>query len=93
MINHIQMLATLPIGYFWNPATALSALLIALSIAGVTMWVKRGKLKSVHFQRDACNYVRQGSFKLTTKRDDFLYTNTVRIPRSQNNSGGGGRRR
>ena len=83
----------LSIGYFWSPATSLGALIIALIIAAAIMLVKRSKLKSVHFQRAACNYVRPGSMKLTDKRDDFLFANTIRTPRVQNNTSGGGRRR
>ena len=83
----------LSIGYFWSPATSIGALIIAIIIAAAIMLVKRSKLKSVHFQRAACNYVRPGSFKLTDKRDDFLFANTIRTPRAQNSASGGQRRR
>jgi len=83
----------LNIGLFWTPSMAIGAVLIALAIAAAVMLLKRSKLKSVRFQRAACNYVRPGSFKLAAKRDVFLFANTTRIPRSQNTGSSGGRRR
>jgi len=84
---------TLTIGYFWSIPTALACLLIGLALAGTIMWVKRSSLKSVRFQRAACDYVRKGSFHLTSKSDNFLFANTTRIPRQQSSPGGGRRRR
>ena len=92
MINQI-ILTALPISDFWNPATIIGSLFVALIIAGAVMLYKRSKLKSVRFERTACNYVRPGSFKLTIKRDNFLFANTTRIPRQQSTPGGGRRRR
>lgn len=81
------------IGAFWNVPTALVAVAVALIMAGLIMWVKRSSLKSVFSQRAACDYTRAGSFKLKIRRDDFLYANTTRTPRQQNNTSGGGQRR
>ena len=80
-------------GYYFSLPTALGAVIIALAIAAAVMLFTRSKLKSVRFQRNACNYVRSGSFKLTAKRDDFLFANTTRTPRAQNNTAGTAQRR
>jgi len=93
MINLIVITGNFHIGLHWNPITVLIGLFVALMLAGLIMWIKRSSLKSVHFQRAACDYTRQGSFKLTQKRDDFLFANTTRVPRQQNNSSTGGTRR
>jgi hypothetical protein len=83
----------LSVGAYWSPTMALAALGVALILAAAIMLFKRSKLKSVRSERTACNYTRPGSFKLTAKRDNFLFANTIRTPRPQNNTGGGGRRR
>jgi len=65
-------------------------LIIGLVIAGVVMYSKWRKLKSVRFERTACNYVRDGSFRVTTQKDMFLFSNVTRTPRAQNNASVGG---
>ena len=47
-------------------------------------------MTTVAMETDARNYVRADSLNLTAKGDRFLYTQTKRIPRSDDNSGGGG---
>ena len=103
MIAAFQIQTMLPImylngfylEYLWSPAGIIGAIVVALAIAAAIMFFIRSKLKSVRHERTACNYVRPGSFKLTGRRDDFLFANTVRTPRAQNNTsaGGGGARR
>ena len=87
MIN-LTFFTAIYIGSFWNLYTALAALGIGLGIATVVMLVKRSKLKSVRFERTACNYVRENSFKLVIRQDNFLFSNVTRIPRAQSSSGG-----
>ena len=55
-----------------------------LGVAGVM----KGQLKSVAPQRDATDYVRQGSMKLTNQRDLFLYRDVHRTERPKETSSG-----
>ncbi|MCL1883519.1 MAG: hypothetical protein FWF81_07195 [Defluviitaleaceae bacterium] len=64
----------------------LACLVIAACISGIIMYVVRSKLKSVKSERTACNYTRDGSFRTTSQRDNFLYNSIIRIPRAQNSS-------
>lgn len=51
----------------------------------------KSQLTSVSMQHGADDYIRTGSFKLTVKRDNFLYKNVTRthIERSSGSGGGG----
>ena len=68
------------------------ALLIGLVTALIVTGVMKSRLKSVAPQRDAADYVRQGSMKLTNQRDLFLYRDVHRTERpkasSSDDSGG-----
>lgn len=55
--------------------------IIALIVTGVM----KGKLKSVHMARNANNYIREGSMKITGQSDIFLFVNVTKTPRPQNN--------
>ena len=46
----------------------------------IPMSMLKGELKSVRREHTAANYVRNGSMKLTTNRDIYLYRNVVRTP-------------
>lgn len=66
-------------------------------VALIALLIMRGKMNTVHPQRAATNYMKSGSYSLTRQRDLFLYSNTTRTRRSQNNgssgvSGGGSSR-
>ncbi|MCL2398117.1 MAG: hypothetical protein FWC91_00050 [Defluviitaleaceae bacterium] len=66
--------------------SVLISLLIGIAISVVIMLVKRSSLKSVDFEQTACNYVRDGSFRVTQSDDTFLYSNVSRAQRQQNNT-------
>lgn len=55
----------------------------------VTVLILKGQLKSVRSQNAAANYVVPNSFALTGSHDIFLFQNTTRTPRPQNNGGSG----
>ncbi|MCL2387384.1 MAG: hypothetical protein FWC89_07550 [Defluviitaleaceae bacterium] len=57
--------------------------LIAAAISGIIMMVIRGSLKSVRAEKAACNYSKNGSFRLSNQNDTFLYNNVTRRPRAQ----------
>lgn len=63
--------------------------LIFGSIIGFTVCMcMKNQLKSVNFQANAANYVRQGSFHVTNSRDMFLYRTVSRVKRETSSSGG-----
>ena len=64
------------------------ALVIGLVTALIVTGVMKGQLKSVAPQRDATDYVRQGSMKLTNQRDLFLYRDVHRTERPKETSSG-----
>ena len=67
------------------------ALAAALVIAWIVLCSMKRKLKSVHTQREAGNYVREGSFSVTGGRELFLYRHTSRTLRQSSSSSGGSR--
>ncbi|MCL1863265.1 MAG: hypothetical protein FWF78_06850 [Defluviitaleaceae bacterium] len=71
----------------------IGCVVLGLIISGAIMLFVRSKLKSVRAERTACNYTRSGSFRTTASHDRFLFNRITRIPRAQNNSGDGRRRR
>ena len=62
------------------------ALVIGLVTALIVTGVMKSQLKSVASQRDATDYVRQGSMKLTNQRDLFLYRDVHRTERPKESS-------
>ena len=69
------------------------ALVIGNVLALIVTGVMKGKLKSVHAQRAAANYVRKGSMNVTESYEMFLYR-TVEMrerPKSDSSSSSGSR--
>ena len=64
--------------------------ILGLIIAAVMTSKEKAKLTSVSMQKNAAQYVRNGSMNLTTARDTFLYSHVSRI-RIETESSGGGR--
>lgn len=83
-----------------EPYNPFAILILSLIVGAVTALIVTGvmkrKLKSVRAQRDADNYVRPGSMKVTVSREFFLYRTVSRRPKpkpsSGSSSGGGGSR-
>ena len=69
----------------WLPISILVGFGGALLIVGVY----KGQLKSVRMQREAENYVREGSFQVTNRGDYFLYRHVSRTPKQQPKRSGG----
>ncbi len=59
-------------------------------VAAVVLLALFGQLKSVGFEKTAREYVREGSFRLTRRRDIFLYRTVSRIRKEKPRNGGGG---
>ena len=66
------------------------ALVVGVIVAFCVTGVMRSKLKSVRWQNNARQYVREGSFKLTRSRDLYLYSTVTRVPRPKSSSGSRG---
>ncbi|MDR2808908.1 MAG: TPM domain-containing protein [Spirochaetaceae bacterium] len=63
--------------------------LVALGIALAVAFALKSQLKSIHSQRSAQAYLKQGSFQVTGRSDQFLYSTTTKTARQTNNTGGG----
>ncbi len=68
------------------------ALVIGIVLALIVVFIMKGQLKSVKFQRAANNYVKNGSFRLDFSRDIFLYRTVTRTAKPKDNSSGGSSR-
>ena len=67
----------------------LICILIGTVVGLICVLVMKGQLKTVRTQTGADGYVKQGSLQLRQSTDIFLYQNTTRRPKPQNNSSGG----
>lgn len=63
------------------------SLVIGVVMSFIVVSCMKGQLKSVRAKAEATDYIKQGSFNLTTQRDTFLYSNVTSKPKPQNNSG------
>ena len=74
-----------------DPFRLVKNLIIALVIGIVAAWFTTGrmkaKLKTVHQQAKADDYIASGSLQLTHSRDLFLYTHLDRREKSESSSG------
>jgi len=61
---------------------------ISAIIGLIIVFVMKGAHRTAKPQRAACNYVKPGSFNLTTNRDLFLFRRITKVARPQSNSGG-----
>lgn len=69
-----------------SPVTiAVSAVVGGLLVAGIGTGSMKAQLKSVRSEKAARPYIKQGSFKVTTRRDIYLYQKVERRekPKSQ----------
>ena len=70
---------------FWLIVSLVVGVVVAL-IALLVMWCK---LKSVHRQNQAANYLKAGSMKVTLQEDIYLYRTVTRTKRETERSSGG----
>ena len=67
------------------------SLIVSLVISAIiTLIVKKGYTNAVRFQKNANNYLVQGSLRITGSYDNFLYSNVTKTRRQTESSGGGG---
>lgn len=74
----------------WYLKKFFIALIIGVIAAGVTLLIMRGQMNTARAQRDAANYTKNGSARITRHQDMFLYSRTQRTRRQESSSGGGG---
>lgn len=60
-------------------------LIIGIALGFIVTAIMKSQLKSVHFQSGAASYLEDSGLTLRLRTDRFLYENTVRTPRPQNN--------
>ena len=75
-----------PLSLIWIPISLVIGFVLALIITGAM----KGRLKTVHMQSAADNYVRADSMQITRSSDVFLYANVSKHKRPENNSSSGG---
>lgn len=79
-------------GYPFNVGgNLLGSLAIGLLVGVIVSLVLKGQLRSVKRQDQAGSYVRDGSMRLTSNTDLFLYRNIHRTRRQTSSSSGGSR--
>ncbi|TCP53396.1 uncharacterized protein EV586_106145 [Tumebacillus sp. BK434] len=62
---------------------------ISAAIAFLVVGIMKSKMKTANKQRYALNYVKEGSFQVTSDKDLFLYTTTTRQKVESSSSSGG----
>ncbi len=74
------------------PAGVLLALAVGFVLAGIPLGSMKAAINNVRWQKNACDYSRQGSMQVQQSYDQFLYHNTsrVKIESSSSSSSGGG---
>lgn len=60
--------------------------IIGILIAVFVMLGHKSKLRSVHMQHAAANYIKSGSMKVTTSREIYLYKKVRSFEKPQNNN-------
>ncbi len=61
-------------------------IIIGIIIAVFIMLGHKSKLKSVHMEKAASNYIKQGSFQLTSSREIYLYQRVNRVAKPKDNN-------
>ena len=68
-----------------GPMAIVVGVLIGIVIAVIIMLGHKSKLKSVRMQHSAANYIKQGSFRLTSSREIYLYKRVERREKPKEN--------
>ncbi|MBQ4353511.1 MAG: TPM domain-containing protein [Clostridia bacterium] len=71
----------------WIPGSVVIGFIISLIVVNIM----KGEMTTVRMQNGASSYEKQGSFRVTTQQDLFLYRNVNRTPRQTQQSSGSGR--
>ena len=71
-----------------SPLALPICLVIGLVAAFITVNSMKAKLKTVHSQKAAADYVKKGSMQLTAQQDLFLYNKIDRVKKEEKSSSG-----
>ena len=71
-----------------SPLVLPICIVIGLAVAFLIVNSMKAKLKTVHKQTAAANYVKNGSMQLTNRQDLFLYSKVDRVKKAEKNSSG-----
>lgn len=63
---------------------------IGIVLALIICFIIKSQLTSVSMKSNAADYVREGSLKITSQSDRFLYSNVTKTAKPKNNSSSGG---
>lgn len=74
-----------PMSAIWIPIS----LIVGIAMAVISVSGMKAQLKTVRFQSEAKNYIRDGSLNITQSRDLFLYRTVDRTEKSKNEDSGG----
>ncbi len=74
-----------PLSAIWIPIS----LIVGIAMAVITVGMMKAQLKTVRFQPEAKNYIRDGSLNITQSRDLFLYRTVDRTEKSKDEDSGG----
>ena len=75
----------------FNPMALGIGILIAIVFGfGIRSWLI-GSMSNVKFAHEATDYLKKENVKITDSRDNYLYTNVSRRPKSRNSNSSGGR--
>lgn len=73
-----------PMSAIWIPIS----LIVGIAIAVITVGGMKAQLKTVRFQPEAKNYIRDGSLNITQSRDLFLYRTVDKTEKSRDDDSG-----
>lgn len=73
-----------PMSAIWIPIS----LIVGIAIAVIIVGGMKAELKTVRFQPEAKNYIKDGSLNITQSRDLFLYRTVSRTERSEDKDSG-----
>ena len=65
------------------------SLVVGLVVALIVTGIWKGQLNSAVMQSGAASYTKNGSMKITSSRDLFLYRTVTRVKKPESSSGGG----
>ena len=71
---------------FW----LIASLIVGAVVALIAVLIMKGKLKSVRWQNQARNYIKNGSMNVTLQEDIYLYRTVTRTKRQTESSSGSG---
>lgn len=73
-----------PLSAIWVPIS----LIVGIAMAVITVGMMKAQLKTVRFQPEAKNYIRDGSLNITQSRDLFLYRTVDKTEKSKDDDSG-----